>query len=637
MKGLNVFIWIIFFVFSGMIYSNPLLTDSLVVYFPFNGNAHDQSVNGFHGSVDGATLVKGYNGIDSTAYNFDGIDDHIVIGNVDKLKIEGDLTISFWMNANSFHGKMGIIVCQADNTDLPNTNVLYKLNFNNTNFLHYWHENDLGVDFIHIFSEYSFNEDQWYHISLTRDKSIKTINLFVNAERYGTGLYQFDPDNGSFSTFGIGEDHGSVKDDRFFDGILDEVQVYNRVLSLEEIVSLASKPPIANFVADINYGNTPLNVQFTDLSKSSDSTSSLDSWEWDFDNNGIVDSGDRSPQWTYENSGIYSVKLRVCQSATCGVMLKTDYIVVISERSIITSIRDIPYDQGGWVEVNFARSVYDTNSLQKNNNSVELYTIEIEDGGRWRAATSLTAYGKNEYSALVHTTKDSTFFDNGIINFRVIAGMEEGNYVSEVVSGYSIDNLMPEIPQRICLVLGESNSTLLKWEPSPDDDFQYFLIYRNQVNQFDPVSEFYAQTIDNEFIDYTVAPGKTYYYAVKAVDFSGNYSEFSDVVTTNLTDIYGNNEDRIGSYFLNQNYPNPFNPVTTIGYGLPEESWVKVTIYDLIGREIISLVDQNQRPGKYEVRWNGIDQTENSVPSGIYLYKIESKNFQKVNRMILLH
>lgn len=90
-------------------------------------------------------------------------------------------------------------------------------------------------------------------------------------------------------------------------------------------------------------------------------------------------------------------------------------------------------------------------------------------------------------------------------------------------------------------------------------------------------------------------------------------------------------------YRLYQNYPNPFNPSTKITYSIPKNDFVTIKIYDILGNEINSLVNSEFRQaGKYSVYWNGTNQFGNSVSSGIYFYKLETTDFTKTERMILL-
>jgi endoglucanase len=85
------------------------------------------------------------------------------------------------------------------------------------------------------------------------------------------------------------------------------------------------------------------------------------------------------------------------------------------------------------------------------------------------------------------------------------------------------------------------------------------------------------------------------------------------------------------SFELQQNYPNPFNPATSIIFRLPVNSYVTLKVYDILGREIDILVNENKEAGIHEVKFNG-----SSVPSGIYLYKLDSQNFSSVKKMMLV-
>ena len=87
---------------------------------------------------------------------------------------------------------------------------------------------------------------------------------------------------------------------------------------------------------------------------------------------------------------------------------------------------------------------------------------------------------------------------------------------------------------------------------------------------------------------------------------------------------------------LSQNYPNPFNPETKISYKLPENGFVSLTIHDLLGRKIKTLVSDYQQAGQYSVTWNGKDETGNSLASGIYLYTLKTGNILQSKKMILM-
>jgi hypothetical protein len=94
----------------------------------------------------------------------------------------------------------------------------------------------------------------------------------------------------------------------------------------------------------------------------------------------------------------------------------------------------------------------------------------------------------------------------------------------------------------------------------------------------------------------------------------------------------GNNGALVpAKYELNQNYPNPFNPTTKINFALPKDGFVKITIFDLLGREVRTLVNENKTAGYYSVDFSG-----DNLSSGFYFYKMESASFVETKKMMLI-
>lgn len=99
-----------------------------------------------------------------------------------------------------------------------------------------------------------------------------------------------------------------------------------------------------------------------------------------------------------------------------------------------------------------------------------------------------------------------------------------------------------------------------------------------------------------------------------------------------LTDISENiNSIIVTNYNLYQNYPNPFNPITTINFDLPKNGFVSLKIYDVVGSEIIKLIDNELEAGKHEVNFNA-----NGLSSGVYFYRLEANDFCFFRKMILI-
>jgi len=89
-------------------------------------------------------------------------------------------------------------------------------------------------------------------------------------------------------------------------------------------------------------------------------------------------------------------------------------------------------------------------------------------------------------------------------------------------------------------------------------------------------------------------------------------------------------------FVLSQNYPNPFNPTTRIAFDLPTKSLVTLTVYNVLGQRVITLVNEKLAAGKYVADWNGRSSGGNEVASGIYFYRLHSEQFTQTKKMVLL-
>ncbi|MDI6779007.1 MAG: FlgD immunoglobulin-like domain containing protein [Bacteroidota bacterium] len=132
-----------------------------------------------------------------------------------------------------------------------------------------------------------------------------------------------------------------------------------------------------------------------------------------------------------------------------------------------------------------------------------------------------------------------------------------------------------------------------------------------------------------------------------AVDLVGNVEQVRpELVKTKVTGVVGVGNEILETpkiYFLSQNYPNPFNPNTIVKYQLPVGSKVTLKIYNMLGQEVKTLVDEVQEAGYQFIEWNSTNNSGNTVASGIYFYRLEaksvtdpSKTFTQVRKMLLL-
>ena len=182
-----------------------------------------------------------------------------------------------------------------------------------------------------------------------------------------------------------------------------------------------------------------------------------------------------------------------------------------------------------------------------------------------------------------------------------------------------------------------------KFEVNPD---AVFLIYENTTGNFDNELAMSKGPDQNQYIT-TIsdfAGGKEIRMFFKAADLTGTVA----LHPFNAPDSFFTISDRgilveagapkiPETFSLAQNYPNPFNPSTTIEYKLPVYSLVSLTIYNLLGQKIRSLLSQTQKPaGPHRVIWDGKDDSGRRVAAGVYFYKLKANDFSKVKKMIIV-
>jgi hypothetical protein len=177
------------------------------------------------------------------------------------------------------------------------------------------------------------------------------------------------------------------------------------------------------------------------------------------------------------------------------------------------------------------------------------------------------------------------------------------------------------------------NNAQLGWTTASESNNFGFEIHRrtNDESTWQPVRFLPGNGTVNlprtyAWTDANLKPG-TYFYRLKQIDFDGTY-EFYSVGEVIIS--------APGTYSLAQNYPNPFNPVTKINYEIPDNTHVTLSIYNLIGERVITLVDKTQASGFYSVTWNGKNDRNQMLPSGIYLYKLNTNDYTATKQMVFI-
>jgi len=297
---------------------------------------------------------------------------------------------------------------------------------------------------------------------------------------------------------------------------------------------------------------------------------------------------------------------------------------------VITSIEDVPNDQGGRVYITFDRSPLDVNIHPQ---GIDVYTIQRFVSPNWVGLGSIAGLGQSSYIYEATTTVDSLGQSNDSTSFRVIALNYAMDYTfySDEYNGFSVDNIAPGVPGGLNVTLENTQATI-SWFPSLEDDFQYYSLEKDTDATFQNAQAF--NTAQNTFTDSDIADGLTYYYRIRAVDYSGNYSDYSEIVQ--LSTLSSDNVNIADDFMLHQNYPNPFNPITNLRYDVPKDVFVSIRVIDISGNLIKTLVYEVMSSGYKSIQWDGTNNQGESVSAGVYLYKIQADDFSQTKKMILL-
>jgi hypothetical protein len=236
MKTIRLFVFamILAFAFDGV--ASADLSDGLIAYYPFNGNADDESGNGNHGTVDGAVLTPDMCGTPDSAYSFDGIDDSINIGQ--NVKMDLPMSVSAWVKVNDMTNRNGIF--RNDSFDFSYYGINFKIMPTGQITAQFGNGNSSGS---HARNTKTTNESLiiirlWYHV-VVNFNGRDDIQIFVNGTEVA-GSYEGTASSVAYSIFydgfiGMLSVYTPVT---YFNGNIDQVRVYDRSLSDSEVQQL---------------------------------------------------------------------------------------------------------------------------------------------------------------------------------------------------------------------------------------------------------------------------------------------------------------------------------------------------------------------------------------------------------------
>lgn len=331
----------------------------------------------------------------------------------------------------------------------------------------------------------------------------------------------------------------------------------------------------------------------------------------------------------------------------------------------ITSVSDIPADQGGQVWLTFDASRLDVwqnpqiiqYSVWRN---IPLTQAAMMAGGvvlsspadatpdmtgkavymtqeaAWELVAGTSALQFPEYAVSIKTLRDSTSADPATEYYFVTAagfGLAD-HWESQVVSGYSVDNLAPCAPSAVSAQY-ISEDLWMHWNPNPEDDLLHYFIYRGASESFVPSEANRIGCVtDTSYVDNTTG-GLEHYYKISAVDVHENESPFS-LLTPDM--VAGTPPGSGPTYdnVLFQNSPNPFSRSTKIVFSLESAAHVRLEVFDAMGRLVRTVVNEVRSPMVYTESWDGRDNSGRRLAAGTYFYRLEIPGWKEVRKMSLV-
>jgi len=258
-------------------------------------------------------------------------------------------------------------------------------------------------------------------------------------------------------------------------------------------------------------------------------------------------------------------------------------------------------------------------------------------------------------STTYHLQLHSPAIDAGVADILDVDGTRSdiGAWGGPHGAAYAYVDLAPSTPQNVTGTVTD-HRFVVSFTKNHESDLEYYSIFRfsELPAVLDPahllsylagdIVDSYLDSTRITFIDTTTYNEQGYYYVILAVDNAAIASAPTIPVWIGLTDVDDSPAPLPDGFVLHQNYPNPFNATTEIVYNLPnigaQPAPVRLVIYNILGQEVRTIVDESQSPGRHVVYWNGKDRTGNDAASGIYLYSLQVSgiDFVKHRRMVLV-
>jgi len=624
----------------------------------------------------------------NTSLNFDGTDDYVDLGVISSTNFtNADFSIQTWVKTTSSKAQSILVKGDGDGAWEAGEKALYMEAAGYPWFVGYDNEYIPGTGL-------TINDGLWHHIVVTWDYSgsgtTGTGAIYVDGVKATVDpSYMAITGDNSEDKIYIGKAEAwEAQND--FDGNIDELGIWDKALSDVEVAALYNASSGLN--ASINSGNytSSSNLQgywrmyegtgniINDLSTNNNS-GTISGATWDTNtgigSTNVVTNEETATKIALSASDIDGDALTYTASAdTNAVTLTvltdslqltpalnytgTSVITVIVSDNVLADTSKFDFKV---INVNdapvIAAVANDTTSEDSDGKALKLSASDIEGDALTYSAFSDTLgltvtvsndtvrlkpvtdyFGTSKVTAIVNdgAINDSTTFSFTVLN------VQDAPYAFDWVSTASdtID-------------VSQSNLTdtyELKWSESKDVDgetIDYLLYVKIGVLEPDEIYDTtstsipitYQEFVENVFEPFPMLPRVTVQFSMEATDGIDTIKITGDnrVLFVNRYEYLSTVSDGIPTEFaLHENYPNPFNPTTTLRFDLPDLSDMTLTIYNMLGQKVKTFSMQSIPAGYHSVTWDATNDLGVQVGAGVYLYQLQTKDFVKTRKMVLL-
>jgi hypothetical protein len=605
--------------------------EGLVAYLPFNGNTIDVSGSGHDGTLYGnASLVPDRFNSPDRAYSFPDQTSNISLANSVNLNLEAGFTINAWIKYKS--GRQRLIVDKhvcgtfngfAFHIDWDGQIALYLANSG-------WSIVKTNDTFI---------EDRWYMVTAIYDAGTGIAKVYVDGELGGSGSVTYN--NFNSYPISIGETYQNNCVAGNMDSAIDEVKIYNRALSDAEIETeyLISSNGLAAFF--------PFNANANDESGNM--------------NNGINHNGIFARDRYGDDSA--SMYFDGVESYIEGENPGNNLPEGNSPRTFAAWVRNELYNPYGTNIFHYGTAeaapsnmhllitdvlgfgngygfgmVYGTMNLA---DTVWHHVAGVYEGGGERMAKlyidgQLHASGQitSEPNTVLGTKWKIGRFMEGSTNFR--GNIDELRVYNFALTDDDVEQLYRATTTAPTLLSPPNGSIVNTLTPLLDWDSTvtattYELLFATDSTCINMLFNETVSSSDYQFSTGSLETDTMYYWKIRSIN-DGGIGPWSDVFHFNIIVSAVEEEGRYPKeMMLGQNYPNPFNPITSFQFSIANSQFTILKVYDVLGREVTSLVNERKEPGTYTVQWDAASQ-----PSGIYFYRMQAGSFIETKKLLLI-